>query len=387
MRDQGGAERPIRILYLIGTLDVGGTEGQLATLALGLDRRRFVPEVCCLERVGPLATPLREAGIPVTAVPFRGLSPLRQPLAVCRRFHDLVGLVRRCRPDILHAFLPHANVLGALAARLARVPVVLLSLRGLDSTLAAGGRVAARLADAVLTNAEAVREHAVRVQGLPAAKCRVIRNGLDLEAFDRAARAHAPGLPPGRRVAAIANPNRFKTPGLLVLVRAAAAVVRAQPEVRFAWVGDGPCRPEVEEAIRAHGLADRFVPLGSRADVPAILAACELMVLPSFREGMPNAVLEAMAAGRPVVASRVGGVPEAVFHGTTGLLVPPGDPEALAGAILDLLGDRARGEAMGRAGRERVVREFRADRMIRETTALYEERLRALDPSSRAAAR
>ena len=373
MRARTGA--PIRVLFVIGTLDIGGTELQLVGLATRLGRVRFTARVCCLEHEGPLARDLREAGVPVDEVPFRGLSVLRSPMAVLRRFGELVALMRKVQPTIVQTFLPHANTVRALAARLARVPIVLTGLRGLDGTLAVGGRLAARLADAVLANAEAVRDHAVRGQGMPAAKLRVIRNGLDLDTFQEAARPPAPDLPSGRLVVTVANPNRFKTPGLLILVESATSVLTEIPAARFVLVGDGPCRPAVLEAVRARGLADRFICLGARTDVPAILACCEVMVLPSLQEGLPNAVLEAMAAGKAVVASRVGGIPELVLDGETGLLVPAGDSAALASAISSLLADPARAARMGQAGRARVQALFSLDRMIRETEALYDELL------------
>ena len=366
---------PIRVLFVIGTLDIGGTERQLAALATRLDRVRFSARVCCLEHEGPLAKDLREAGIPVDEVPFRGLSAARNPVAVARRFRELVSLMREVRPTIVQTFLPHANALGVLAARLARVPYVLIGLRGLDPPVPFWGRLTGRMAHLAVANSEAVGEHAVRSQGLPAVKVRVVRNGLDIQAFDRATHHQALGLPPGPFVVTVANPNRFKASGLLVLVEAAAAVREQMPEVRFVLVGDGPCRPTILEAVRVRGLAERFICLGARTDVPAILARCEVMVLPSLQEGLPNAVLEAMAAGKAVVASRVGGIQEVVLDGETGLLVPAGDSAALASAISSLLADPARAARMGQAGRARVQARFGLDRMVRETEALYDELL------------
>jgi glycosyltransferase involved in cell wall biosynthesis len=367
------ASPPTRLLYVIGTLEVGGTERQLVALCTGLDRRRFAPSVCCLAQGGPLAAELGRAGIPVTVVPFKGLTALRNPLAAGGRLCELVALMRRERPALVHAFLPHANGLGALAARLARVPAVVISLRGLAPGPPLWGRLAGRLADRVVANAEAVGAYALSHDGVSAAKLRIVRNGLDLGAFDQQAGAPAPALPSGPLVATVANPNRFKAPGLLVLVEAAARVLRQVPAVRFLLVGDGPARAEIARAAAARGLGDRLICLGSRQDVAAILAACQVMVLPSLREGLPNAILEAMAARKPVIATRVGGIPEAVVDDTTGLLVPPGDPEALANAILTLLQDPRRAETMGAAGRIRAEREFALERMIAETVRVYAE--------------
>jgi glycosyltransferase involved in cell wall biosynthesis len=375
---------PVRVLFVIGTLDIGGTERQLVALATRLDRGRFAARVCCLEHEGPLAKDLREAGIPVDEIPFRGLSATRNPVAVMRRFRELVFLMRKVRPTIVQTFLPHANALGVLAARLARVPFVLIGLRGLDPAIPFWGSLAGRLAHLAVANAEAVGAHAVRSQGLPAAKVRVVRNGLDIQAFDQAAHHQALGLPPDPFVVTVANPNRFKASGLLVLVEAAAAVREQMPDVRFVLVGDGPERNRIAEAARGLGLVDRFLCVGSRGDVPAILARSVILALPSLAEGFPNVILEGMAAGKPVVATRTGGVPEAVVGGETGLLVPPGDPRALASAILAILRDPVRAKAMGSAGRDRVVREFGMDRAVRAMERLYDDLVYATPSESKA---
>jgi glycosyltransferase involved in cell wall biosynthesis len=370
-RAPGSPGAPVRVLYLIGTLEVGGTERQLVALATRVDRARFVPVVCCLEQRGPLAGELEAAGVPVHEVPFRGLTVTRNPGAVLRRFRGLVRLMRRVRPTIVHTVLPHANALGVLAARLAGVPRAVIGFRGLDPPIPFWGMLAGRLADAALANAAAVREAAVRRQKHLASKMAVVRNGLDLERFDREARRRYEGDQDGAYVLTVANPNRFKVAGLLMLVEAAQRVLAECGAIRFLLVGDGPERSRVLEHAAARGLGDRFACTGTREDVPAIVAGSELVVLPSLAEGLPNVILEAMAAGKAVVATRTGGVPELVDEPATGVLVPPGDPDALAAAILGLLRDPGRRKAMGTAGRARAVREFPVERMVRETEAFY----------------
>jgi glycosyltransferase involved in cell wall biosynthesis len=212
----------------------------------------------------------------------------------------------------------------------------------------------------------------------------VVRNGLDIQAFDQAAHHQALGLPPGPFVVTVANSNRFKAPGLLVLVEAAATVREQMPDVRFVLVGDGPERDRIAEAARGLGLVDRFLCVGSRGDVPAILARSVILALPSLAEGFPNVILEGMAAGKPVVATHTGGVPEAVVDGETGVLVPPGDPRALASAILAILRDPVRAKAMGSAGRDRVVREFGMDRAVRAMERLYGDLVYATPSRSKA---
>jgi glycosyltransferase involved in cell wall biosynthesis len=156
-----------------------------------------------------------------------------------------------------------------------------------------------------------------------------------------------------------------------VLIAAARRILARHPAIEIQIVGDGPCREELVKLAREVGVLPHVTFMGHRDDVPAILTASDLFVLPSASEASPNVVLEAMAAGLPVVASRVGGIPELVDDGVTGHLVPPSDPDALASAILDLLDHPNRGAAFGQAGRMRIVREYSFDRMVAQFEALY----------------
>ena len=203
-----------------------------------------------------------------------------------------------------------------------------------------------------------------------ATRVRVIRNAIPLppgeETGDSARPPSASARPIVLTVARL-DPQK----NLSDLIRAAAQV----PEARFLVAGEGPMRSALESEIRAHALDGRVELLGFRSDVAELLRACDLFVLPSLFEGLPLSVLEAMAAGKPVIASRVGGTDEAVVHGETGILVPPSDPAALARAIRELLADPATAQAYGARGRARVAREFSVDAMVERVSALYDELL------------
>ncbi len=375
----------VRIAYVIGTLDPGGAEGQLVALAASLDRRRFAPTVYCGSDSGALAEPLAAAGVPVRSVRLRGLSVWRHPLAVARRIGQMVAALRRDRPDVVHGFLFHGYVLGALSGRLAGAPVVVASRRSLGNFkrdkphYRLAERLVNRLTDLVIANSEAVRVDALRGERLPDERVIVIHNGLALERFDR-----PPDGELRRRlgidkapfvVGVVANFIPYK--GHRFFLDAWAEVVARAPDAVALLVGDGPGRREIEARAGAMGLAGSLRFLGSRLDVPDILSIVDMLVHPSLEEGFCNAILEAMAARKPVVATAVGGNPEAVVHGETGLLVPPGDGRALAEAMGWLFERPEQAAAFGQAARRRVAERFELSRMVRQYETVYDRLLAA----------
>jgi glycosyltransferase involved in cell wall biosynthesis len=223
--------------------------------------------------------------------------------------------------------------------------------------------------------------------GAPDAKLALVRNGI-VPPAPRATRdvvRRRLGIPPAAPVAlTVARFTEQK--GHADLLDAVPAILAREPRARFLWVGDGPLRPEMTRRIRDRGLAPAVLTLGQRDDVPDLLAAADLFVLPSLFEGLPIALLEAMAVGLPVVATRVCGNEEAMRDGVTGRLVPPRDPAALAAAALEAF-DPKQGAAWGQAGRALCARSFDARRMARETAAIYEQVLgSALTPNPSPAA-
>jgi len=363
-----------RVLQVIATLDPAGAERQMVELCRRLDRREFQPAVCCLTRGGPLEAPLKEAGVPLAVLFKRG----RWDLGVMER---LSVVIRDFRPEILHTWLPTSNTLGRLAGVLAGVPVLIASERAADvwkgSLMRWADRLLTRRSAAVVTNAQAVRRFLVERVGLPEEKVVVVRNGLDLDEFDARARggpaAPLPARGSGPLVGTVARLEKQK--GLEYLLRGFALLPPELDQAHLWVVGGGPLEGDLRRLSERLGLGERVRFLGVRHDVPALMREFDLFVLPSLWEGLPNAVLEAMAAGRAVVATAVHGTPEAVAQGETGLLVPPRDPQALAGAMARLLKDDSLRGSMGRAGRERVAREFGMDRMVRETEEVYRRAL------------
>lgn len=375
----------IRLLQFLTVFAIGGTERQVTNLTTGLDRARFDLHFGCLQRVGEFLAEIEARGIPVTDYKISrlyGLEALRQQV----RF---ASYLRRNRIDIVHSYNFYANCFAVPAARLARTPVVVASIRDTGAFLTPSQRRAqrmvCRLANVVLVNADAVRQWLIG-EGYSPDKLVVIRNGIDLARFGRPRTAAGVrqelGLPADAPlIGMLARVNRLK--GVEYFLEAAAAVAAGFPEARFLVVGDtvvaknsaiapnSDYRGELEDHIRRLGLEGRVVFTGFRLDVPELLSQVSVSVLPSLSEGLSNAVLESMAAAVPVVATRIGGTPEMIEDGVTGLLVPPRDSAALASAIRRVLEDHELAARLGQAARRQVAEDFSLEHMVRETERLY----------------
>jgi glycosyltransferase involved in cell wall biosynthesis len=382
MCDGKGRHRRIRVLYIISSLVVGGAEGQLVRLVTQLDRSRFDVAVCCLSTDGPYRETLDAAGIPVMTMGFYGFGELwSSPSRVLRPLYNLVRFIRRFRPDVVHGVLFWAYVLGTFAARLAGVPAVVTSRRSLGIFKASKPRhlflerVANRLTDVIVANSCAVRDDTVAQERVPPEKVKVIYNGIEADRYqvppdDRLRQSLAiAGKSPV--VAVVANLIHYK--GHHFFIDAWATVTRTYPNAVALLIGDGPTRRELEARVEAEGLSQSVRFLGTRRDVPDLLALADVVVHPSLEEGFANAILEAMAAGKAVVATSVGGNPEAVVAGVTGLLVPPRDSNTLAEALLWLLEHPVEATAFGIAGRERIGRHFDLQAMVHAYEQLYEQ--------------
>jgi glycosyltransferase involved in cell wall biosynthesis len=361
----------IPIVYLITELDTGGAQKALLQLLSRLDRQRFSPSVACLYNgAGAVAQEIEALGIRVTDV--RMAAKWRMD-ALCR----LYGLLRAEHPAILHAHLFHANLLGRVVGRLAGVPIILSTehTMGMESEWRYWvNRLTHPLVDRVVCVSPQIVRFVTHHVGIPEAKTVLIQNSIDLQRFqsvpDRQDARIALGLPLGHPlICTVARLDPVKR--LDILLSALAKL----PEVRLVVVGEGPERCKLIGLASELGVEERVQFVGQRQDVLPWLAACDLFVLCSDWEGMPMAVLEAMAAGIPVVATETGGMPDVIVPDVTGRLVPPGQAEALARAIAGLLDDAELRREMGRAGAKRVADAFALDQMTERTVQLYDELL------------
>jgi L-malate glycosyltransferase len=371
-----------KVFYLVDSLNVGGTEVQAVELATRLDPAHYDATLGCLRARGPLLE--RLTGTSVQVCEFYPRGGFDSPHGVYQMLR-LARFLRRGRFRIFHAHDLYANILGIPAAVIARVPVIISSQRDLGhlALYKSGRRVWLRrlqkFSTAVLTNANAVREAILAEDHFEPEKVRVIHNGVDLARFSQPSKDRgwlAPAANQEKWIVLVGNIHS-EVKGHAVLIAAAETVVREFPDVRFLFVGDGERRKTLEEQIAGLGLEKHFLFLGRRNDVPRILSCCDFGVLPSQAEGLPNAVLEYLAAGLPTIASRVGGNAEIIQDGQTGLLVPPNDPAALAEAILKLLRDPDLAAELAASGRSYVAAEFSFQRLIEKTDQMYTELLRS----------
>ena len=370
---------PIPILLMIQHLDGGGTERHVHDLALGLDRSLFQVHVIHFGP-GEMARRLAEAGGPaVTLMPLdkgTGLAALRTAMAV-RRY------IARHRIRLVMTFHFVADLVGAAASLGRPRPLLVQSRRDMGFTRnwrqRTAGRWLDRRVDGYIAVSEAVRRAVAGQEGVDPAKIRVIHNGTELAAlragvWDVEAERRRLGIEPGELViGCVANFNPVK--GHAALIEAFHRLRRVIPRSRLLLAGDGPMRDQIREAVASHGLEGAVLMTGSSRDVGREYRLSDVVVLPSRSEGFSNSIVEAMGLGRPVVACRVGGNPEAIEDGVTGLLVEPFDPEALAGALARLAGDEPMRRRLGEAARAEAERRFSLETMLAHTADFLLERL------------
>ncbi len=350
----------------------GGTQTQLLELLAAVDRSRFRPFLSTLNLEPELAGRLRALDVPVWNLALRGaLRP-----GSLRALTRLAGRIRSERVSLVHGFLLQGNLTAAAASRLAGVPY-LTSVRNLELWKrpheVIASRWAHRGAAGVTFNSRHVRDLVAHRERIPIRRTRVIYNGLSPEDGSPAPRGKPPApWPEGASPRLLCVASFFRKKGHPYLLRSFARVRERHPEAVLLLAGQGPERRAVEEQARGLGLQGRALFAGYRADARALIRSADLLLLASIEEGMPNVLLEAMAAGTPQVATRVGGVAEAMEDGVTGFTVPPRDPFLMAERIDRLLSDRALWDRMAAASRERFRLRFTAARMAREHEDLYE---------------
>jgi glycosyltransferase involved in cell wall biosynthesis len=360
------------VLHVTDSPAFGGAEQAILTLMAGLDRSRWTSALAHhpSEAVAPLVEGAHALGVQTWSIPR--MDPGLQGIT---RLPAFVAGLRRRRPTIVHAHLtwPLASQYALIGARVARVPAVVATLQlHVDLTLSTRvhvqQRFLTRAVDRYIAVSAHVRDRVVESLDWPAEKIEVIHNSVE-PVTGHVARADVrKELVGDSAVPVVLVPARLEEQKGHVHLLDAACLV---PDVTFVFAGAGSQRHALEERVRALGLVDRVRFLGERRDIPDLLAACDLVVLPSLSEGLPLALLEAMAAGVPVVASQIGGVDELITSGETGLLVEVGDVEGLAAAIRHLLGDRPLALALASAAKADVLARFSAHDMCRRVEDVY----------------
>jgi glycosyltransferase involved in cell wall biosynthesis len=358
----------MRICFMIDRLVPAGTESQLLALIRHLDRRRFQPYLCLLDGMDSTSRALEPNDCPVLRL---GVDSWTRPRILTGAWR-LIRFLRGERIEVLQTYFPDSTYLGVPAGRLAGVPTIVRTRNNLGHWLTPAhrrlGRVLNRLVTATVANCAAGRRSLLAEERPPPRSVFVLENGVDLARFQGAAMAGAPARAP-RRVGAVANLRPIK--GLEILVDAAAHVRTAYPRVEFVVAGEGEARPTLQRQIRDMGLEDAFTLVGAVADIPEFLARLDVAVLSSWSEGMSNALLEYMAAGRPLVATAVGAAVSLVDDGVHGLLVPAGDSRGLADAIVRLLREPKLAARLGAAARRRVEEQHSRKLMVQSFEDFY----------------
>jgi len=367
----------VNVLHVLDSLQVGGTETQIVQLASRMRAAGVRVAVACLHEGGPLREILAKAEIPVFDFPKPGA------LASFSGIYQLLRLSQFIRRNKIHAVHSHdlwANLMAVPASRLAAVPVVISSQRDLAHLYwytpfrrKVIGKIH-RWATSVVANSSAVRDLLIDEFLVAAEKVHVIHNGVDLNRFANMKssrhRTLPPGVPQGNVIVTVANMHS-QVKGHFDLIEAAPRVLCEFPKAAFLLVGDGQERDKLENHVKQVGVESAFHFLGQRSDIPEILSHSDLFVLPSRAEGLPNAVLEAMAAELPVVATSVGGLPEIIENGVNGILVSPQAPGALADAILRVLRNPGLAHQLGRQAHLTVCRDFSFDQALERLHDLY----------------
>jgi L-malate glycosyltransferase len=357
----------MRVLHVDAGREWRGGQNQVQLTVSGM-RGRGHEVILAARRGGALAVRARAAGLLVHEIPFGSELSLPAAAATAR-------VLEAVRPQIVQAHDPHALTACLLAGALRpRVPIV--ATRRVDfPPRAFPSRLKYRMCGRVIAVSRAAYG-VLADAGVHEERLRLVYEGVPDRPPKRGGRQalSALGVPADApvvgNVAALVDHKDHAT-----LVAAAAFVLAARPEAYFVIVGDGPCRHALETQARALGIEGRVVFTGFRDDIDVLLPAFDVFCLSSHMEGLGTILLDAMAFGRPIVGTAAGGIPEAVADGTTGRIVPVRDSRALAQALIDVLGDRGRAEAMGRNGRRRFEERFSAERMVTETLAVYEELL------------
>lgn len=363
------AARPVRVSFVIDRLSRAGTETQLLALIREMDRSRVEPSLVLLDGMDDESCALEPGNCEVLRLGVRRLASVGAARAV-RRLREHW---REFRPDVVQAYFLDSAYFAAPIAKWCGVPKVLRVRNNLGYWLTRKhrlmNRVIGRWVDGVLTNSEAGRQALIEKDGLKPESVVVVENGVDLGRFPR-------GLLPDTskpvvRIGCVANLRPVKN--VDGFMRVAKQLLAHFPRLRFEVAGDGPEREALERLHAELKLGDSFRFRGSVPDVPGFLRTIDIAVLPSHTEGMSNALLEYMAAGRAIVATDVGANSRLIESGKHGAIVPPGDDDAITAAIMKLIGEPLRAAAYGSAARRRAEAEFSREAMCRRFEDLYQE--------------
>ena len=371
-----------RILFIIGSLEIGGAEKQLVEIIRGVSEFGYHCFVFTLQTGGPLLEELRQIGIDVISGGLKKGDLSSKPWKLLQVQWLICRIIKNVKPDIIHSFLPLVTFIGAFSGRLMGVPLVITSRRGLSThqkrhpILRPLDRMANCFSHYIAVNSKRVLADVVSHEGVHLEKMILIYNGIKTSAYESMVhqrekiRAELGLQSRDKIITVVANYIPYK--GHMDFLQAAEKIKKRFPETQFWLIGeDRGIEEKLKQESEKLGIADSTRFWGQRSDIAELLAASDISVLPSHEEGFSNVILESMAAGLPVVATDVGGNPEAVLDGMTGWIVPPRNPGQIAEKIIALLNDPEQAKKFGEKGRKNVKELFSMERMVQKHLELY----------------
>ena len=360
----------MKVLHLITSLEVGGTQ---RGLLLGLPRfnqEKYEHVICSLMDRMQMRNQFLQTGIKVKSL---GVNTKTDMLALLR----LRSLIKELRPDILHTYLLHSNIIGRIIGRLSDVPVIIGSERTIGQVGSLGRiltKVTNPLTDVVEVNSHIGAKAIKKDLGVPLNKIVVIPSGLDtnkyLASSDRFRIRSSLGLSDKQHLVLYIGRLR-PVKGVDKGLKGFKKVLQKHPTAHLALAGEGEQSPTLQSLASELGIYENVTFLGIRNDLPDILSACDSVLIPSRNEGLPRVAIEAMAAGKPIIATKVGGTPEAIIDGVTGILVRPNDIDQMGNAISHLIGNVKLQKRLGAAGRKRAIQHYSVEKYISRLDSLY----------------
>ncbi len=362
--------RKLKIVHLVTSLEVGGAQHNMLLGLPNLDPTRYKHVLVSIMDRMQMKQQFQQAGIEVHSL---GLRKKTDITAAWR----LRSLLKNIHPDILHTYLIHGNVLGRIVGRIAGVPTII----GSELTIGQAGRIGRfatkltnPLTDAVEVNSETGGKSVAADLGVPESKIEVVLPGLDLDAFgstdQRSQTRNEIGVEDNEHL--VLYVGRLRTvKGVEYGIRAFAKALEQHPNMKLALAGEGDQRKELESLSTELGIENNVKFLGVRIDLPNVLSACDSVIMPSLAEGFPRVAIEVMASSKPIIATRVGGTPEAIIHNQTGILVPSKDIEAMADAIVNIANNSELATRLGDAARERTEQHYSASKYVARLDEMY----------------
>ena len=365
----------IKVCYLIGQLGKGGAEKQLYELIKGINRKEFDPLVISLSQGGHWGKEIRKLNIQLTEL------QRRKSFEFARLF-KLIKILKAEKPDIVHSYMFSANSYGRIAAIIGRVPLIIASERNVAEVGKDKGKfdiyidkLLAAFSQGIICNSDKASSSLVEKYSFNRKKVFTVHNGIDINDFLKQ-RNYSSSKKSKRKVIGTVGSLCPQKNHRLFLDMAKIVLERSEnKQIKFLIIGRGPLRNELERYSKGLSIEANVVFTGEREDILELLQSMDVFVMTSLYEGLPNAIIEAMAAGVPVVATDVGGNSELVINRETGFLCRSNDAKALVEKVIGLISNENAAQQLGKKGREKIVKEFTVEKMVNQTENIYRELL------------